>query len=59
MFGTEEDVEEIRNAVAHGSTIEDIAELICRSGSIDDVERKAKELGLKPTRRSSKPSTRE
>jgi hypothetical protein len=47
---TEEDIKEIRNAIAHGSTIEDIAELICRSGSIDDVERKAKELGLKPQR---------
>jgi hypothetical protein len=29
---TEEDIEEIKNAIAHGSTIEDIAELICRSG---------------------------
>jgi hypothetical protein len=55
---TEEDVAEIKNAVAHGSTIEDIAELICRSGSIDDVERKAKELGLKPQRRKARPNAK-
>jgi hypothetical protein len=51
---TEEDIEEIKNAIAYGSTIDDIAELICRSGSIDDVERKAKELGLKPQRRKAR-----
>jgi hypothetical protein len=56
---TEEDIEEIKNAVANGSTVEDIAELICRSGSIDDVERQVKELALRPTRRNSKPRTRE
>jgi hypothetical protein len=55
---TEEDIEEIKNAVAHGSTVEDIAELICRSGSIDGVERKAKELGLKPQRRKARPNAK-
>jgi hypothetical protein len=55
---TEEDVAEIQNAVARGSTIEDIAELICRSGSIEDVERKAKELGLKPQLRKARPNAK-
>lgn len=49
---TEEDVAEIRNAIAHGGTIGEIAELICRAGSIDDVERKANELGLQPQRKA-------
>jgi hypothetical protein len=30
----------------HGSTIEDVAQHLCRSGTLEDVRRKAEELGL-------------
>jgi len=37
-----------------GDTIEDVAQHLCRSGTIDDVRRKAEELGLRY--RSREPS---
>jgi hypothetical protein len=43
---TEMDIEDLTSAIKHGSTIEDAAEFLCRSGSVDDVARKARELGL-------------
>jgi hypothetical protein len=33
-------------ALKHGTTIEDAATHLCRSGTVDDVRRKAKELGF-------------
>ena len=37
---------DLRDALAHGDTIEEAAALLCRSGTVDDVRRKADELGL-------------
>ena len=42
---TEMDVEDLTAALKHGSTIEDAAHHLCRSGTIDDVQRKLKSLG--------------
>jgi hypothetical protein len=41
------DVRDLAAALASGSTIEDAAQHLCRSGTIDEVRRKADELGLK------------
>ena len=35
-----------RRAIKRGSSIEDAAEFLCRSGSVDDVARKAPRTGL-------------
>ena len=43
---TETDVEDLTAALKSGSTIEDAAQHLCRSGTVDDVRRKAEELGL-------------
>jgi hypothetical protein len=43
---TEIDIEDLAAALRSGDTIEDAAEFLCRSGTIDDVRRKAEELGL-------------
>jgi hypothetical protein len=40
------DVEDLTTALASGSTIEEAAVHLCRSGTIADVMGKAKELGL-------------
>ena len=40
-------LQDLRDALAHGDTIEEAAVLLCRSGTIDDVRRKADELGLR------------
>jgi hypothetical protein len=39
-------------SIEGGASIEDAAEFLCRPGSIDDVARKAHELGLKPKPKS-------
>ena len=44
---TEMDIEYLTAALKHGSTIEDAAQHLCRSGTVEDVRRKAEELGLK------------
>jgi hypothetical protein len=44
---TEQDVIDLRASLTHGSTIEMAAGELCRAGSVDDVRRKAAELGLK------------
>ena len=51
---TEMDIEDLTAALKHGSTIEDAAKHLCRTGTVNDVRRKAEELGLKYT--SRKPS---
>ena len=43
---TEMDIENLTVALKAGSTIEEAAEHLCRSGTLDDVRRKAEELGL-------------
>jgi hypothetical protein len=45
---TEMDIDDLKAAIEHGDSPEEAAEFLCRSGSIDDVARKARELGLKP-----------
>jgi hypothetical protein len=42
------DIEDLRSAIAEGSSIEEAAEFLCRADSIDDVARKCAELGLRP-----------
>ena len=44
---TEMDLEDLTAALKSGDTIEEAAEHLCRSGTIDDVRHKAEELGLK------------
>jgi hypothetical protein len=46
---TEMDIEDLRAAIECGATIQEAADLLCRSDSVDDVARKCEELGLKPT----------
>jgi hypothetical protein len=46
---TEMDIEDLRAAIEGGATIQEAADLLCRSDSVDDVARKCEELGLKPT----------
>jgi hypothetical protein len=43
---TEMDLEDLKAALKSGSTIEDAAHHLCRSGTVEDVRRKAEELGL-------------
>jgi len=43
---TEMDVRDLTAAIVSGDTIEEAASHICRSGTVDDVRRKAEELGL-------------
>jgi hypothetical protein len=40
------DVRDLAAALQSGSTIEDAAKRLCRSGTIDEVRRKAEQLGL-------------
>jgi hypothetical protein len=42
------DIEDLRAAIEHGRSIQEAAEFLCRAGTVDEVARKAKELGLKP-----------
>lgn len=40
------DIEDRKGAVAYGSSLQEVAEFLCRSGTALDVAAKAKELGL-------------
>ena len=40
------DLFDLRAVLEHGSSIEEAAMFLCRSGTIDDVARKAEEMGL-------------
>jgi hypothetical protein len=42
---TEMDLEDLTAALRSGSTIEDAAQHLCRSGTVDEVRRKAEKLG--------------
>ncbi len=44
---SENDVRNLMASLRCGDTIEEAAERLCRSGTIDEVRRKAEELGLK------------
>jgi hypothetical protein len=44
---SEMDIEDLKGAVAYGSSLEEVAEFLCRSGTPLDVAAKAKELGLR------------
>jgi hypothetical protein len=49
---TEMDIEDLIAAIEGGASIEDAAEFLWRSDSVDDVARKCAELGLKPKAKS-------
>jgi hypothetical protein len=49
---TDMDIKDLKTAIKQGSGIEEAAELLCRAGSVDDVARKAEELGLNQKRRT-------
>jgi hypothetical protein len=40
------DLFDLRNSLAYGRSIEEVAEFLCRSGTVEEVRRKAEELGL-------------
>ena len=42
------DIADLKAAIESGRSIEEAAEFLCRSGSVDEVARKCEELGLKP-----------
>ncbi len=42
------DIDDLRAAIEGGASIEEAAEFLCRSDSVDDFARKCAELGLKP-----------
>jgi hypothetical protein len=43
---SEMDLWDLRNSLAYGDSIEEVAEFLCRSGTLDEVRRKAEELAL-------------
>jgi hypothetical protein len=42
------DIDDLKAAIESGRSVEDAAQFLCRADSINDVERKCDELGLKP-----------
>ncbi|HEY0802498.1 MAG TPA: hypothetical protein VGD54_16790 [Steroidobacteraceae bacterium] len=44
---TEMDIEDLKAAIEHSRSIEEMAAFLCRADSVDDVARKCEELGLK------------
>src|SRR3982074_1309863 len=45
---TEMDIDDLKAAIEHGDSLEEAAEFLCRSGSIDEVAPKAREPGPQP-----------
>jgi hypothetical protein len=43
---SEMDLFDLRNSLAHGDSIEEVAGFLCRAGTVEEVKRKAEELGL-------------
>jgi hypothetical protein len=43
---SEMDIFDLKNHLRTGASIEEMATFLCRRGTIDDVRRKAEELGL-------------
>jgi hypothetical protein len=50
---TDLDVEDLEGELQCGRSITEAAQFLCRADSIDDVQRKAKELGLKVRAKAS------
>jgi hypothetical protein len=44
--GPKMDLFDLRNSLAYGRSIEEVAGFLCRSGTVEEVKRKAEELGL-------------
>jgi hypothetical protein len=44
---TDLDMEDLEAELGHGRSIPEAAQFLCRADSVDEVRRKAKELGLK------------
>jgi hypothetical protein len=44
---TDLDVEDLEAELGHGRSITEAAQFLCRADSVDEVRRKAKELGIK------------
>jgi hypothetical protein len=42
---TEMDIDDLKAEIAAGRSIEEAAEFLCRADSVEDVRRKAEELG--------------
>jgi hypothetical protein len=43
---SEMDLLDLRNSLAYGTSIEEVAGFLCRAGTVEEVKRKAEELGL-------------
>jgi hypothetical protein len=43
---SEMDLLDLRNSLAYGNSIEEVAGFLCRAGTVEEVKRKAEELGL-------------
>jgi len=43
---SEMDLFDLRNSLAYGRSIEEVAGFLCRSDTVEEVRRKAEELGL-------------
>jgi len=52
-YWSQMDVRNLMASLRSGNTIEDVAQHLCRSGTVDEVRRKAEELGLKYKNRVS------
>jgi hypothetical protein len=50
---SEADIADLKASLAHGTSIEETAGFLCRSGTIGDVIQKATELGLKFERKAT------
>ena len=44
---SEEDIRDLENHVRQGASLEETAEFLCRSGTVEAVAEKARELGLR------------
>jgi hypothetical protein len=43
---TEMDIDDLKAAIAAGSSVEEAAQFLCRAASVEDVRRKVRELGV-------------
>jgi hypothetical protein len=43
---TDMDIDDLKAAIAAGSSVEEAAQFVCRADSVEDVRRKCRELGL-------------
>ena len=52
---SEMDISDLTSHIVHGADLVETARFFCRSGTPDDVARKAAELGLRPDAQRPKP----